>query len=51
MPLNCHYNKKIGKILNFLGQFEWIDALKWTKMSMSVSLVLDQKTTNRIGTF
>jgi len=52
MPINCHSNKKIGKIMNFLSQFEWLDALKWRpKMLMSVSLVLVQKTTNEIDTF
>jgi len=32
MPINSHYNKKIGKIMNFLIQFEWLDALKWPKI-------------------
>jgi len=31
MPINCHYNQKFGKIMNFLSQLEWLDALKWPK--------------------
>jgi len=46
---NC--NQKIGKIMNFFSQFEWLDALKWPKKLISVSLVLVQKTTNGIGIF
>jgi len=31
MPINCHYNKKIGKIIDLLNQFEWLNALKRPK--------------------